>query len=595
MDLEFWIKASNIEPPWVREYSLILYSEFKGDAFTADDAQRVLTKAGKSMDNIYKLISPLMKMGLLQRVGETKDGKTLYGFIIGGGNVIKTPGKDDLIRLLKSAADNIRTAVSYESILLLLFYKVVSDKWSNIVSTYKKEGYTDEQAYILANEEYLKLYDENGKSKKPLTWDEVTKNPQTIQYIEQALLQIAKLNSTNEGISLEELTRVIDRVGFSTLANKPDLRPILVNLVQLFGKYDFSMVDYDVIGDAYQWILSYFAPTKGKEGETYTPREVIRLMVRLMDPENNSTIVDPACGSAAMLIESYNHVKAKLEGEDPSLKLYGQERNELMVAVAKMNLLLHGIKTDAKIFFADSLINPEFLKELGDLGADYVIANPPWNQDGYGEDNLGKPELRRIYKYGYPPNNTADWAWIQLMLYTARRKAVVVIDQGALFRGGKEREIRSKIINEDLVEAVILLPDNLFYNTQSPSAILVLNKSKPQERKGKILFINASNEYKQHPEVRRLNILGDDSIDKITKAYREFAEVPSFSRIVPIEEVRKYDYNLNVTSYVTPMGKEENIDLVSEWEELKRIEQEGQELMNKVNHIMNEITKALGE
>jgi len=355
------------------------------------------------------------------------------------------------------------------------------------------------------------------------------------------------------------------------------------------------MIDYDVIGDAYQWILSYFAPTKAKEGETYTPREVIKLMVRLMDPENNSTIVDPACGSAAMLIESYNHVKAKLKDEDPSLKLYGQDRNELMVAVAKMNMLLHGIRTDAKILFADSLINSEFLKELGDLGADYVIANPPWDQDGYGEDKLGKPELRRIYKYGYPPNNTADWAWIQLMLYTARRKAVVVIDQGALFRGGKEREIRSKIIDEDLVEAVILLPEKLFYNTQAPGAILVFNKSKPQERRGKILFINASNEYKPHPEVRRLNILGEDNIDKITKAYREFAEVPGFSRIVPIEEVRKYNYNLNVTLYVTPTGEEESIDLVSEWEELKRIEQERQELINKVSHIMNEITKALGE
>ena len=593
MGLDFWVKVSGIEMPWVREYALILYDEFRDREFTADDAQKALVKAGKNIDNIYKLISPLMKIGLLQRVGETRDGKTLYRFTIRGGNVTKTPGRDDLIRLLKSAADNIRTAVPYESILLLLFYKVVSDKWSSIVSMYKGEGYTDEQAYILANEEYLKLYDENGK--RLLTWDAVTRNPQTIQNIELALLQIVELNSTSEGISLGELRRVIDRVGFSTLANKPDLRPILVNLVQLFDKYDFSTINYDVIGDAYQWILSYFAPTKAKEGETYTPREVIRLMVRLMDPENNSTIVDPACGSAAMLIESYNHIKAKLEGEDPSLKLYGQDRNELMVAVAKMNLLLHGIKTDAKIFFADSLINPEFLKELGDLGADYVIANPPWNQDGYGEDNLSKPELRKIYRYGYPPNNTADWAWIQLMLYTARRKAVVVIDQGALFRGGKEGEVRSKIINEDLVEAVILLPEKLFYNTQAPGAILVFNKGKPQERRGKILFINASNEYKPHPEVRKLNILGEDNIDKITKTYRGFTEIPGFSRIVSIEEVRKYDYNLNVTLYVTPIGEEESIDLVSEWEELKRIEQERQELMNKVNYFMNEITKALGE
>ncbi|MFP3321142.1 MAG: hypothetical protein RXO24_11285, partial [Acidilobus sp.] len=169
MTLELWVRLSSIELPWVREYSLILYNEFKDNAFTADDAQRVLAKAGRSIDNIYKLISPLLKIGLLQRVGETSDGKTLYRFTITGGNVAKAPGKDDLIRLLKSAADIIRTAVPYESILLLLFYKVVSDKWISIVSKYKSEGYTDEQAYILANEEYLKLYDEHGK--RLLTWN----------------------------------------------------------------------------------------------------------------------------------------------------------------------------------------------------------------------------------------------------------------------------------------------------------------------------------------------------------------------------------------------------------------------------------------
>jgi type I restriction enzyme M protein len=266
-----------------------------------------------------------------------------------------------------------------------------------------------------------------------------------------------------------------------------------------------------------------------------------------------------------------------------------------MVAVSKMNLLLHGIRTDTKIFFADSLINPEFLRELGDLNADYAIANPPWNQDGYGEDKLNKPELRKIYKYGYPPNNTADWAWIQLMLYTARKKAVVVIDQGALFRGGREREIRSKIISEDLVEAIVLLPEKLFYNTNAPGAIIVFNKNKPPERKGKVLFINASNEYKPHPEIRRLNILEEDNIEKMVKIYREFIEVPEFSKIVPLEEIRKNDYNLNVTLYVALIGGEKEIDILREYQELKRIEEERAQLLEKINEIMTGLAKALGE
>jgi type I restriction enzyme M protein len=594
MSLDYWIKLQNVEPSWVIEYFFILYREFRSKEFTAEEAHEVLAKVGKSISNVYKILSPLMKAGLIKQTGNTKDGKVLYQIIIEKSGEVKIPTKDEILRLLKSAADIIRTAVSYESILLLLFYKVVSDKWEVIASKYMAEGFDKEQAYLLANNEYIKLYDMDKK--QLLTWNEIARKYETLIEIEKALMRIAELNSSNSGIGLEELKKLIDKVGLSTLANKEDLRPILIDLVELFNKYNFSQVDYDIIGDAYQWILSYFAPTKAKEGETYTPREVIKLMVKLMDPENYSIIVDPACGSAAMLIESYKYVKDKLAGDNPSLRLYGQDRNGDMVAISKMNLLLHGIKTDAKIFFADSLINPEFLKELGEHSADYAIANPPWNQDGYGEEKLNKPEIRKIYKYGYPPNDKADWAWIQLMLHTAKKKAVVVIDQGALFRPGRDGEIRSKIVTEDLIEAVILLPEKLFYNTDTSGVIIVFNKNKPQERKGKIIFINATNEYKPHPEIKRLNMLGEDNIEKIVKTYRDYFEISGFSKIVSIEEVkRKFDYNLNVPLYVTPLEEKESIDILKEYEELKRIEEEKSRLLEKIEHIMNELSIALGE
>ena len=574
------------------EYFFILHREFRGRSFTAEEAHDVLAKVGKGVSNVYKILSPLMKAGLIKQTGSSRDGKTLYQIVVEKNNEVKIPTRDEILRLLKSAADIIRTAVSYESILLLLFYKVVSDKWEDVASKYMAE-FNEEQAYILANNEYIKLYDIDKK--QLLTWKEIARKYETLIEIEKALMRIAELNRSNGGVGLEELRKLIDKVGLSTLANKEDLRPILIDLVELFNKYNFSQADHDIIGDAYQWILSYFAPMKAKEGETYTPREVIKLMVKLMDPENYSTIVDPACGSAAMLIESYKYVKDKLAGENPSLRLYGQDRNGDMVAISKMNLLLHGIKTDAKISFADSLINSEFLKELGEHSADYTIANPPWNQDGYGEEKLDKPEIRKIYKYGYPPNNTADWAWIQLMLHTAKKKTVVVIDQGALFRGGKEREIRSKIITEDLIEAIILLPEKLFYNVTAPGVIIVFNKNKPQERKGKIIFINATNEYKPHPEIRRLNILGEDNIEKIVKTYRNYSEIHGFSKIASIEEIKSNDYNLNVTLYVTPLEEKESIDILKEYEELKRIEEEKSQLLEKIEHIMNELSRALGE
>jgi len=593
LTLDLWVRISKIEPSWVRDYFFIIYREIGGKAFTAEEAQRTFSKAGRSIDNVYKILSPLMKAGLLKEVGKTPDGRALYQFVVQGNIGSKTPSKDEVLRLLKSAADVIRTAVPYESILLLLFYKVISDKWEAIAEREIANGLSKEEAYSIANDEYIRLYDE--REDKLYSWSVVSRSAESVKEIEKALIKIAEMNSgSNAGLTLDELKKLVDKVGLSTLAAKDDLRPILVELVELFNKYDFSQVDYDVIGDAYQWILSYFAPMKAKEGETYTPREVIKLMVKLMDPEEGSVVVDPACGSAAMLIESYKYVKGKTGGQAPSITLIGQDRNGDMVAISKMNLFLHGITADARIYFGDSLINPELLENLEGHGADYTIANPPWNQDGYDEEKLSKPELRKIYTYGYPPSNTADWAWIQLMLHTARKKAVVVIDQGALFRGGREREIRSKILNEDLVEAVILLPEKLFYNTAAPGAIIVFNRNKPQDRRGKVLFINASNEYKPHPEIRRLNTLGDDNIEKIVKVYRELINISGFSRVVPLEEIRKNEYNLNVTLYVTPLTSQEEIDIMREYQELLRVEKEKEQLLEKINEIMAELAKTLG-
>jgi len=226
---------------------------------------------------------------------------------------------------------------------------------------------------------------------------------------------------------------------------------------------------------------------------------------------------------------------------------------------------------------------------------DVVIANPPWNQDGYGEETLRRADFRERYSFGYPPENTADWAWIQHMLASSKEKVGIVIDNGCLFRGGSERAIRSKIIEEDLIECVILLPEKLFYNTGAPGAIIIFNKNKLQERKGKILFINASNEYIPHPSVKRLNSLSDENISKVTDAYRKFANIPGFSRVVDISEIRENDYNLNVTLYVMPLTEEEKIDIAKEFHELKKLEAERQELDKKVEMFVSEIIKTLGD
>jgi type I restriction enzyme M protein len=589
--LEVWSRLSKVEPRFAR-YFWVIYDEFRGRPFTVEDVERVLASKGYRVENVYKLLSALREAGLLRVSIDQRDPRRhVYSISVNSASAPRAPSRDELLRLLKDAADVIRTAVDYTVILLFLFYKVVSDKWEARVEEYKAEGLDVRDAYLLANNDYIALYD--VERDEVLSWSNIVRRYETLQAIDEAVVRISRINR-----GLEELERLANRLGLTELA-RGDKKSILVKLVELFNQYNFANVDYDVLGDAYQWVLGYFAPTKAKEGETYTPREVIKLMVRLLDVENNSIVVDPACGSAAMLIEAHKYVESKVGNEGVKLKLYGQEINEVMAAIAKMNLVLHGITSDTTIHVGDSLENPKFLEEVRkhDNTPVYVLANPPWNQDGYSETRLGKPELHKIYTYGYPPENTADWLWIQLMIHTSTRKVAVVIDQGSLFRGGREREIRRKIVEEDadLVEAVILLPEKLFYNTGAPGVIIVFNKSKPEERKRKVIFINASNEYKPHPEVRKLNILGEDNIEKIVKTYREYTEIPGFSKIATIEEIRKNDYNLNVTLYVTPTGGEETVDILREYEELKRIEEERNQLLKEIDYIMRELSKTLGE
>jgi len=340
-----------------------------------------------------------------------------------------------------------------------------------------------------------------------------------------------------------------------------------------------------------------FAPTRAKEGEIYTPREVIRLLVEILDPKPGESVYDPCHGSGGMLIISYLYVAEKY-GEEGArrLFLYGQERSPTIYAISWMNLLLHDIR-NANLAREDTLDHPMFREGDKLKQFDVVMANVPWNQDGYGEDRLKKADLSERFRFGYPPKNTADWAWIQHMLASAKENGRVglVIDNGCLFRGGKEKAIRMRIVKRDWIECVILLPEKLFYNTGAPGAIIIFNKNKPPERRGNILFINASSEYIPHPSVRRLNSLSKENIRKIVEAYRKFAEIPGFSRVVGIEEVKNNDYNLNVTLYVMPIEEEEPIDIAKEFSELKKLEVERQEVERKLEQYISQLAQLTGE
>jgi type I restriction enzyme M protein len=496
----------------------------------------------------------------------------------------ETLTRADIEGILKKAADLIRTRVDYKFILILLFLKRISDKWEIEYEEARKEALEDGLSEEDAEEEARKASYHDFDLPEEYLWDNIRKDVSKLpEKMSKALKVIAERNP--------ELKDVVDSVDFIQFTSSSENAEILRQLVELFSEKKLHRVSPDILGDAYEWILRYFAPDKAKEGEIYTPREVIKLLIELLDPKPGESVYDPACGSGGMLIAAYNHVKEKY-GNDKAkeLFLYGQEANQKTVALAKMNMYIHDIR-DSNLIFGDTLLYPKFKEGENIKKFDVVIANPPWNQDGYDEDTIKKGEFwQQRFRYGFVPKQSADWAWIQHMIASAANndgRVGIVIDNGCLFRGGKEGAIRRGVIENDLLECVILLPEKLFYNTGAPGAILVFRINKPEERKKKVLFINASNEFEKHPEVRKLNRLSEGNIKRIAQTYLEYRDNAGFSRVVSVEQIKANDWNLNVSLYVSPEEKEEEIDVIKEFEELKELEKQRQETLAKIEEYVS--------
>jgi type I restriction enzyme M protein len=472
--------------------------------------------------------------------------------------------------------------------------KRISDKWEiEFEEAYKEalaDGLGEEEAKAEAKRDEYHLFN----LPEEFLWENLRRNVSGLtEQFSKALKAIAERNP--------ELKDVVDSVDFVQFASSRENAETLRQLVELFSEKKLNHVSADVLGDAYEWILRYFAPTKAKEGEIYTPREVIKLLIEILDPKPMESVYDPACGSGGMLIEAFKHVEEKDGFEEAQkLFLFGQEVNQRTIALAKMNMYIHDIR-DAHLEFGDTFLYPKFKEGEGIRQFDVVLANPPWNQDGYDEEVLKKGEFwKQRFSYGFVPRQSADWAWIQHMLASAKHngsRVGIVIDNGCLFRGGKEKAIRSALLSEkhDLVECVILLPEKLFYNTSAPGAIIIFNLHKPAERKGKVLFINASKEAEQHPEVRKLNRLGDGNIKRIAEAFKSFSEEKGFSRVVSLKEIEQNDSNMNVTLYVMQDEESEGINIAKEYAELKELERQRQEVANKLEYYISELAQSVGE
>ncbi len=308
----------------------------------------------------------------------------------------------------------------------------------------------------------------------------------------------------------------------------------------------------NVLGDAYEYLIREFADDAGKKGgEFYTPRSVVRLIVELLQPREGMRICDPTAGSAGMLIYTAQHV-AEHGGDTRNLVLHGQERNLGTLAIGKLNLLLHGLRS-ARLEGGDVIADPQLCDDQGRLHSyDRVIANPPFSLKAWGHDFAPNDPHRRFDRYGaIPPKTKGDLAFLQHMLAITNPQGMVgvVMPHGILFRGGTEGTIRKGILQADLFEAVIGLAPNLFYGASIPVAICVLNKAKPAERCGKVLFVDASgDEYFRSGKAQ--NFLDSEHVASIFAAFKVFEDVERFAHVADLDEIADNDFNLNISRYV---------------------------------------------
>ena len=398
---------------------------------------------------------------------------------------------------------------------------------------------------------------------------------------------INKGNDILEEENPESLEGVLSVIDFNDKDKLPD--HTLSQLINHFSKIRLRNMDLekpDILGDAYEYLIGQFASSAGKKGgEFYTPKEVVELLVDILDPQEGMRICDPACGSGGMLVQSVYHLRENKQNPK-NISLYGQELNVGTWAICKMNLLLHGLR-NAQIKRCDTLRDPQLLAKGKLMQFDMVIANPPFSLKNWGYEKAQNDPYKR-FRFGVPPKGYADYAFVQHMLSIIKPtgKVGVVLPHGDLFRGGAEGKIRKGIIEEDLIEAVIGLPSKLFFGAGIPACLLIINRNKPKDRAGKIFFVYGANNYL---EGKKQNKLRGEDIEKIVTAFREYKTIEKYSRPVSLSEIRENDYNLNITRYIDVTEEEEKIDIQKTVNELKDLKKGYQETEDKVFAFLKEL------
>ena len=497
-------------------------------------------------------------------------------------------------------------------ILVMLFLKYISDVWQDHYEAYRKQ-YGDDDARIrrkLGRERFVlpevRLTEKDEKTGKETILDEFPATYRSL-YERRSAANIGELiNIVLEHIEegnknkLEGVFRNIDFNSEANLGKTKDRNRRLKQLLEDFYKPQLDMrpshVSEDVIGNTYIYLIERFASDSGKKaGEFFTPLKVTELVARLAGPKPGDRICDPACGSGGLLIQAAKEVARVADSarEKQNFALFGQESNGSTWALCRMNMFLHSFDS-ARIEWCDTLNSPLLVENDRLMKFDCVVANPPFSLDKWGADNAESDPYNRFWR-GVPPRSKGDWAFISHMVETAlekRGRVAVVVPHGVLFRGAAEGRIRRKMIEENLLDAVIGLPGNLFPTTNIPVAILVFDRSREKggsrEECKNVFFVDASREFV--PGKNR-NTLSEAHLYRIMEACAARAEAEKFAHVAEFAEIKENDFNLNIPRYVDTFEEEEEIDIEAVQREIDDLEKELAAVRVKMAERLREINR----
>jgi type I restriction enzyme M protein len=477
-------------------------------------------------------------------------------------------------------------------ILTMLFVKYLSDIHKSKTAEFEKK-YKGNKVRIqraLGLERFviptIEIRDSSGKVEDTFqaTYDSLYERRNRPNIGELINILLEHIEDANKS----KLHNVFRNIDFNSEANlgqtrqrNTRLKHLLEDLVELDLRPE-HVGHMDIIGDVYEYLIARFAATAGKKaGEFYTPAEVSETLARLVAPRPGDRICDPACGSGSLLIRT-----AKKVGSD-DFSLYGQEMNGSTWALCKMNMFLHDVDS-AHIEWEDTIRHPQFIDDDALMKFDVVIANPPFSLDKWGQEIAAEDRYGRFYR-GIPPKSKGDWAFISHMLATAlegKGRVGVVVPHGVLFRGGQEGKIREAAIRENLLDAVIGLPANLFYGTGIPAALMIFDKSRKPNGKGKVLFIDAGREFAQNTNQNKLR---PQDIDKIIDTFQKRKTIDKYSYLASFAGIEENEFNLNIPRYVDTFEPEEDIDIAAVQQEIEQIETKLAETQKEMNKYLEEL------